>query len=144
MTHPTSPRAAAQLLVAVALLSGVLACGEDPLGPEDVDLTGEWSGLTQNIGLDLTLQESETGSLSGEGKLSGSRDSFPFTVKSGNHSGNGFRMILAFPDVRDDVRYEGDVVVSQTEDETETPPRVQLEGTLTGSGFSEFQMTLTR
>lgn len=30
-------------------------------------------------------------------------------------------MILAFPDVQGDVRYEGDVVVSQMEDETEPP-----------------------
>lgn len=54
--YPTGPRAAAQVLVAIVLLSGVLACGEDPLRPEDADLTGEWSGRSRNIGLDLTLQ----------------------------------------------------------------------------------------
>ena len=42
-------------LIFVALLSA--GCGGDPLGPEDFNINGTWSGTTNGVTFTLTIYE---------------------------------------------------------------------------------------
>lgn len=132
------------VLAVVSLLTFItLGCGEG-LTPDTADLSGQWSGSSGDVTLNLTLSEASDGSLSGSGSIAGPGDSFSLTVTSGTHTGNSFSMVLNASGIQEDATYSGTVAVLSESGSTGPDGQVQLQGQLDGSGFDNFQITLNR
>ncbi len=122
-------RLAAMVMCAV-LLAG---CGDDPLGPEDYDISGTWSGsITSPSTMTVTVTITETnGSIHGSGNLAGASTSLACTV-TGSRAGANVSMTIAVTGFYD-MNYTGEIT-------TET----RMVGSLTGSGFENQSLTLTK
>lgn len=123
----------AAVLASIALIAAT-GCG-GMLEPEGADLSGQWSGSSQGVTLELTLDEDSDDNLSGSGSLQ-AEQTISVTVSSGDHSGASFSTTLTSSGF-EDVTYSGTVDITEEEE-------VELDGTLNGSGFNNFSITLTR
>lgn len=123
----------AAVLASIALIAAT-GCG-GMLEPEGADLSGAWSGSSQGVTLELTLDEDSDDNLSGSGSLQ-AEQTVSVTVSSGNHSGDSFSTTLTSSGF-EDITYSGTVDITEEEE-------VELEGTLNGSGFNNFSIRLTR
>ena len=129
----------------IALLGFVLiACGDSPVSPAEVSLSGSWIGEgvwssdsdTDTITLALTLNEAPDGSLSGYGRYSNEEtESYPLTVNSGTHSGTSVSLELLIDTLDARPTYSGSIEV---EDDS-----LWIDGTFS-SNFNSVPITLTK
>ena len=122
-------RLLASLLVMLCAFS-VSACGDngDPRGPE---LDGAWSGFAQGFTVSLTLSSNGPGVITGSGTLSAGGAVISLTVRNGIHSHPNVSLTLGgegYEDLNYSATFSEDALI----------------GTLNGSGFSNFGLTLTR
>lgn len=137
-------RKALYAIVLVASLALLAGCGGESLTPSTADLSGGWSGSSEGVTLNLTLSEDMEGNLTGSGSISGETESFSVTVSNGTHSGSSFSMQLDAGEGVENATYSGTVVVSEGTGGTGPSDQVLLDGSLNGSGFNNFQITLSR
>lgn len=129
----------------IALLGFILiACGDTPVSPAEVSLSGSWIGEgvwssdsdTDTITLALTLDEASDGSLSGYGRYSNEEtDSYPLTVTSGTRSGTSVNLELLIDTLDARPTYSGSIEV---EDDS-----IRIDGSFSSS-FNSVPITLTR
>jgi hypothetical protein len=119
--------------LATLITALTLACG-DSLGPESA-LNGTWTGSGSDgaatLTSTLTLSESK-GTISGSGNLSGTGGAVAVTV-TGTHTGANVSLILAITGFQP-ANFTGAVAANG----------LSMSGTLNGSGFQNFVVTLTR
>jgi hypothetical protein len=121
-------------LAVATVIALTLGCGNDSSGPARIEVEGNWSGsfnLTSGTPVTLNMTLTETsGSVSGNGTLVSAGSSIAETI-SGTYSR---------PQVSLNFHSEGfsDSNLSGTVGET------TITGTLTGSGFQNLAITLTR
>lgn len=128
---------------ATIILAGfiLIACGEPPVSPAEVPLSGSWMGEgvwssesdTDTITLALTLDEAPDGSLSGFGRYSKTY-SYPLTVVSGARSGTSVNLELLIDTLDARPTYSGSIEV---EDDS-----IRIDGSLSSS-FNSVPITLT-
>lgn len=135
------------LISAVVSLLGfaVVACGDGPTTPGRVDLSGQWAGTgewtsdtgTDTVLLELSLDETENGELSGSGVfMRQGNDVSAVTVVSGSHSSGEFSTELDIESFAGRVSYGGPVRLSRDSS-------VFLYGTMT-AGDSSVGIRLSR
>lgn len=120
--------------VAVALLLIVVpACGgdDDPMEPTTPTLDGSWTGSTDGITFDLTLNEAEDGSVTGGGNISSDTESASLDV-TGTHVNPDVTLQMTSTGF-EDVNFSGELA---TDD--------RMVGELSGSGFSDDAITFDR
>ena len=121
------------------LLSGVIAvvlaaCGSNSATGVNTSphaLTGKWHGSSQGVDFDLDLTEKSGGQISGSGQLSGYAAGVLVQVQ-GTHPDPGFSVTLTHTGYQS-ATYAGAEVGDST-----------LGGTINGSGFANFIITLYR
>jgi len=127
-------------VVALVLLFGGLpllaACEEDE-GPQLPTVTGSWEGTSDGISFSMSIFEDETGSVAGTGITRSSTTSFPYDI-SGTHGFPVVRLQMALLNEPDVLTLEGFV----TFDSLST--LLTLEASVTGGGFEQFPVQLTR
>lgn len=138
-------RRSLQGTLSIALLGFVLiACGDTPVSPAEVDLSGTWMGEgvwssdsdTDTITLALTLDETSDGSLSGDGRYSNEEtDSYSLTVVSGTRSGRSVNLELLIDTLDARPTYSGSIEV---EDDS-----IRIDGSFSSS-FNSVPITLTK
>ena len=127
-------RPIAQVYVLATLITAsTLACS-DSLGPQSV-VHGTWTGSASDsaatLTATLTLSESK-GTISGSGNLSGPGGAAAITV-TGTHTGANVSLTLAIAGFQP-ANFTGTVAADG----------LRMFGTLNGSGFQHFVITLTR
>lgn len=122
-----------KFLLPLAVVLSLGACGDDgPAAPEVPTATGRWLGTASGISFDLTLSEAANGSVSGSGSASSASGAISFTVRSGTHAHPSISLTLGgegFEDANLQGTFSSNNVIS---------------GTLNGSGFNNFGLTLNR
>jgi hypothetical protein len=117
---------------AVAVL--LTACGSNNATGVDTSphaLTGSWHGSSQGVAFDLDLTEKSGGQISGSGQLSGYAAGVLVQVQ-GVHPDPGFTITLSHTGYQS-ATYAGAEIGDST-----------LGGTINGSGFANFVITLYR
>ncbi len=117
-------------LSALLLLTLVAACGDSPTGPEKMSINGTWSGSTTGLNVVVTLSESR-GSVTGSGNMSGPGGSIATQV-SGTRAGASLSLTLSA---------QGYIPTNFT---GTIQSKTTITGSLTGSGFTNLAITLTR
>lgn len=119
----------AVLAVALMVIAG---CGDDePSGPRVPNLSGAWSGSAGGFTFAITLTESEGGILEGNGSASGPGFADAIEV-SGRHAHPSVSLTV-LPSQFDPMNFQGTLSDDRT-----------INGTLNGSGFNNFALTLRR
>jgi hypothetical protein len=115
-------------IMALALLLG--AC-RDSTGPRSATMTGSWSGSSGGVTLNMILSEGSGGAITGTGSIAGEGGSLALTI-SGTHPHPNVGLTLASPGF-DPMNFAGTFVNNNL-----------VSGTLNGSGFLDFAITLHR
>lgn len=120
-------------VLAILITALTLACS-DSLGPESV-VNGTWTGSgsdgSATFTSTVTLNESK-GTISGSGNLTGPGGAVAITV-TGTHTGASVSLTLAITGFQP-ANFTGTVAADG----------LRMNGTLNGSGFQNFVLTLTR
>lgn len=119
-------------LLVLALVSvGAFGCSDDGgTQPTRFSATGTWIGTASGITLNVTLNDNN-GTVNGSGSISSSGGSLALTV-TGTRAGNVVSLTARATGFQD-VNYSGTFVTQR-----------QINGTLNGSGFNNFALTLNR
>ena len=111
----------------------LMGCGDGPAEPEpDPVVTGSWTGTSQGVTLNLTLNEGVGGQVSGSGNIVGPTNNIALVVRQGTHVYPNLSLVLAATGF-EDLNFTGRMA-------TET----LISGTLNGSCFDDFDFNLTR
>jgi len=115
------------------VLSLLVGCGDDAVTPEpDPTVTGSWSGTTGDTTLQLTLNESATGTVTGSGNLSAPGVSLALTVSNGTHVFPNLSLILSASGFQD-INLAGTVTSATS-----------IAATMNGSGYANDAINLTK
>ncbi|MFW6085161.1 MAG: hypothetical protein ACODAA_08110 [Gemmatimonadota bacterium] len=115
----------------LALMLVVTACGDDaPTEPETPTVNGSWTGSGGDFSFDLTLSESESGSISGSGTAEAD-EPLSLTI-SGTHAHPDVSLTMSSSGYSD-LNFSGEFSGDDT-----------IHGSLNGSGFDNFALTLNR
>lgn len=125
-----------KLLPVLAVVLTLAACGDDdPSGPSTPAIptaTGQWTGTASGISFSFTLSEASNGSITGSGSASAPTGSIAMTVRSGTHAHPNISLTLGgegFEDANFQGAFAGDNTIT---------------GSINGSGFNNFALTLQR
>ncbi len=121
---------AVRLLPLLLLLVFAAACGDSPSQPRTPSIDGAWSGSAAGFTLNLVLASGAAG-VSGNGTVSGEGTSIAVTA-TGTHVHPNVALTLQATGFQD-LNFQGQF----TDDNT-------INGTLNGSGFNNFALTLRR
>lgn len=120
------------ILVLALAAAGCGDSSESPTEPETKpSIAGSWSGSSQGVSLQLVVQQSESGALSGSGTLSSGSEFLALTVTSGAYSHPNVSMTLQNEQF-EEMNYTG------------SASGTTIAGSLNGSGFSNFTLNLNR
>jgi len=126
-------RRAILLPLVAALALSAAACGKDSTAPDPPpSVSGSWSGSSQGVTLNLTLQEGTDGAVSGSGNMAGGTDNIALVVRQGTHVHPNLTLILGATGY-EDMNFTATVTTA-----------TQMAGTLNGSGFSDFDLNLVK
>lgn len=128
-TRYDAPDASSVVLAATV----VGACGgDDPVAPEDILVTGVWSGTTATgIELTLTLSEASNGVVTGGGTFGSSAAALEVTVQEGTHVSTNLSLTM---------EAGGDLLLFDGTVESVT----RIEGRLTGQGLFNAPLTINK
>jgi hypothetical protein len=119
-----------QRLLVALLFVALAGCSDSPTGPDQVSINGTWSGSTSGLSVTVTINES-AGQLSGSGNLSGPNGSVATQV-SGTRAGTDLSMTLTAQGY-EPTNFTGQIQNNST-----------ITGSLSGSGFSDVSVTLSK
>lgn len=118
-------------VLSLVLLS-LAGCGDDgPSEPEIPSLTGAWSGSASGYTFNLTMTESAGGILDGNGSINGPGFAAAMEV-SGRHAHPSVSLTIV-PAGFEPLNFQGTMADDRT-----------INGTLNGSGFNNFALTMRR
>lgn len=120
----------AQRLWAIFLLGAIMGCSDSPTGPDRVNINGTWAGSTAGMNISVTINETG-GSVTGSGNMSGPGGSVAMQV-SGTRSGVALSLLLVAQGY-EPTNFTGTIQSNTT-----------ITGSLTGSGFTDLSITLTK
>ena len=124
-------------LVGLVTVSLALKCGEGPLddglGPTARGINGTWLGTIEDLTIRLTLAEN-SGAATGTGTITRAGEPTPVSI-SGTAGSGAFSITIADPG-HEPFTFAGSVQVVGT--------NTVMKGTVTGSGFQNDALTLTR
>jgi len=118
-------------ILLVLIIPFVLMACSDSTGPAIPSMAGTWQGTSEGLTLRMTLNQSETGAVSGNGTLSGSDMSIALTV-SGTHNHPNVSLTgqaSGYSDMNYSGHFQSDNLVA---------------GSISGSGFNNFTLNLNR
>jgi hypothetical protein len=121
------------ILVLTTLVLSLACSGNDGTGVNNspTALTGQWHGTNAGVVMDLDVTENMAGQVQGTGQLSGFASGI-VVAASGSHSGTGFTVTLSHTGYQS-ATYSGAELADAL-----------LAGSLNGSGFVNFAITLYR
>lgn len=126
------PRGMIAMLLPALLSVSLMACGGDSTEPAPTPTaTGTWIGSATGVTLTATITESASGSLSGSGNFNGPEGAVAVTI-TGTHTHPSISFTMTSTGFTD-VNYAGSFTGNNT-----------IQGTLNGSGFVNFALTLLR
>lgn len=125
------------LALAFAGLPLLTACDDDPQGPAPPTITGSWEGVSNGVTFSMSLFEDEEGVVAGTGTASSATTSFPYDV-TGGHLFPVVQLQLALLTEPDLLTLVGFVSFDSI------GALLSLDGSVTGGGFEDFPIRLTR
>lgn len=116
----------------LALMLAATACGDDePTEPATPTVNGTWTGTAGDFSFSLTLSETDAGAISGSGTATADGDPISVTI-TGTHAHPDVSLTMTstgFADLNFTGEFSGDD---------------SIHGSLNGSGFNNFALTLER
>ena len=123
------------LLVLSLLVTTSCSEGSVTLAPEpEPDVSGRWVGFGDGFGLDLVINQSPTGELSGGGRLTGTNGSIHATIESGVYTHPTMQMTVEWGSYREKLSILG----------TMAPSGDRLESVVAGQYHEDSPITLER
>lgn len=117
-------------LVSVVMVLAMSACSDSPTGPDRVSIDGTWSGSTSGLNVTVTISEAD-GSVTGSGNMSGPGGAIATQV-NGTRAGANLSLTLTAQGFAP-TNFTGTIQNATT-----------ITGSLTGSGFADTAITLTK
>lgn len=118
-------------LLPLLLILFAACSGDSPSAPATPSINGTWNGTGAGVTVNMVLTSAGTGTVSGNGTIGAGSSSIPITI-TGTHAHPGVALTGKATGFQDMI-FQGSFTDNNT-----------IMGTLNGSGFSNFALTLKR